>query len=116
MEDMEELAVRSRQGALVYGRKREHMTRLTGIRRVFQEEHVHKSNHSISRSFIRLSVFIEVSVLDDRLEVSIDNERLIFRKSEVPPYKLLRADLQIRDRNQIHCEIYCLIIRQAILD
>jgi hypothetical protein len=80
MEDIEESAVRSRQCALVYERKRENMTRLTGIRRVFQEEHVHKSNHSISRSPICLSVFIEVSVLDDALEVSIDEERLTFRK------------------------------------
>lgn len=58
------------------------MTRLTCIRRMFEIEQVHKSNHTIPRGRICLSMFVEVDVLDNTLEVPIDKERLIFRNQK----------------------------------
>ena len=58
------------------------MTRLTSIRRVLEEEHVHEVNDRISGSHIRPSILIKVGVLDDTLEMSIDKEGLEFRSQK----------------------------------
>jgi hypothetical protein len=55
------------------------MSRLTSIRRVLEEEYMYETDDRISGSHIRLSTLIEVCVLDDTLEMSIDKEWLEFR-------------------------------------
>jgi hypothetical protein len=49
---------------------------LTSIRRMFQEEGVYKVDDGISASRVCLSVRIEVSMLNDTLEMSVNEERL----------------------------------------
>jgi hypothetical protein len=52
------------------------MARLTSIRRVFEEERMHKVDDRISGGRIHLGVCIEVGMLNDTLEISVDEERL----------------------------------------
>ena len=52
------------------------MAGLTSIRRMLQEEGVYKVDDGISSSRICLSVRIEVSMLNDTLEMSVDKEWL----------------------------------------
>jgi hypothetical protein len=58
------------------------MARLTSVRWVFEEEHIYKMDDRISRSCVRLGVSIEISVLDDALKMSINQERLKFRSQK----------------------------------
>jgi hypothetical protein len=58
------------------------MSRLTSIRRVLEEEYMYEADDRISGSHIRLRTLIEVCVLDDTLEMSIDKERLEFRSQK----------------------------------
>ena len=48
------------------------MTRLTGVRWMFQKEYVHKSNHGVSGSRSRLSMLVKIDMLDDALEMTVD--------------------------------------------
>jgi hypothetical protein len=52
------------------------MAGLASIRRVFEEERVYKVDDRISGGRIHLSVCIEVGMLNDTLEMSVDEERL----------------------------------------
>lgn len=48
------------------------MTRLTGVRWMFQKEYMHKPNYGISGSRSRLSVLVKIDMLDNALEMSVD--------------------------------------------